>query len=530
MRFLSPFVVVAALLVLPAPALAISVDTGPPPVTTATTGFTFGWTLDEMEAYDSYECLIDTTPEPCTSTTSHTYSGAALPEGNHTFTVTGSTGGVADTENAGEWLWTIDLTAPVVTISSGPSGTVNSSSATFAFAATDVSAVTFQCSLDGGAPAACTSGQSYTGLSNGNHTFSVTGTDGAGQTGSATRTWTVAADSTAPDTTITAAPEAVNNLSSPSVAFTSNEAGATFQCSVNGGEFVGCSSPHLVAALLDGAITFQVRAVDAAGNVDPTPAAAGWTRDTVAPAAPALAVGRRAGAAQNATGATAAFQTTTALRAVWNRVPDAASSQVEYRLTRASTDPEQGKWTPWQTGAATQADTTVGTGITGCFRARSVDAAGNASAWTVKCTTVPYKATSASVKSPFRKRRASAYFAGQYVRFAGSGQTRGYLRLQLSPRGQGAAVKRVSLLATKCRRCGAVRVVVTGDGTPPVGEDSILGDRTISLRSSRTQRTRLITAVIFDDAEPSTGKRYVYVFGVGKAADRRIEGVAVSAL
>ena len=45
--------------------------------------------------------------------------------------------------------------------------------------------------------------------------------------------------------------------------------------------------------------------------------------------------------------------------------------------------------------------------------------------------------------------------------------------------------------------------MVTGDGTPPVGEDSILGDRTISLRASRTQRTRLLTAVIFDDAEPT---------------------------
>ena len=44
-----------------------------------------------------------------------------------------------------------------------------------------------------------------------------------------------------------------------------------------------CTSPHTTAALADGAHSFEVRATDAAGNVDPTPAARTFTVDTAAP-------------------------------------------------------------------------------------------------------------------------------------------------------------------------------------------------------------------------------------------------------
>ena len=407
---------------------------------------------------DNLACTIDAQSVPC-SVAQPVVSFTNLPDGPHTFEFV-DTGGAASSD---VHEWTIDTVAPTVTINSGPTGTATSGTATFTFSAPGETGATFNCSLDGAAAAPCTSPVTYNALANGNHTFSVTAVDAATNASApATRSWTALVDPTPPDTTITAAPPGINNLSGASVEFTSNEAGSTFQCSVNGGEFIVCTSPNIVSALVDGAITFQVRAVDPAGNVDPTPATAGWTRDTVAPAAPALAIGRRAGAAQNATGATGAFQTTTALRAVWNRAPDAAASEVQYRLTRAATNPDLGKWTPWQAGAATQADTTVGTGITGCFRARSVDAAGNASAWTVKCTTVPYKATSASVKSPFGKRKGSGYFAGQYVRYTGSGRGRGYLRLQLTPRGPG-------------RRAAAG--LTAGDQMPPLRLRPRRGDR-----------------------------------------------------
>ncbi|MCD6726100.1 MAG: Ig-like domain-containing protein, partial [Solirubrobacteraceae bacterium] len=85
--------------------------------------------------------------------------------------------------------FTVDTTAPTASIASGPQGTVASTSATFGLAADDASA-TFQCSLDGGAFAACASPKSYTGLADGGHTFSVRAVDAAGNVGSAaSATW-----------------------------------------------------------------------------------------------------------------------------------------------------------------------------------------------------------------------------------------------------------------------------------------------------------------------------------------------------
>src|SRR5829696_4718064 len=91
-----------------------------------------------------------------------------------------------------------DTAPPETAIDSGPSGTVSSSSADFAFSSTEPDS-TFECSLDGDAFSACSSPKSYTGLSDGSHTFSVRATDAAGNTDATpdSRTWTVAAARTA---------------------------------------------------------------------------------------------------------------------------------------------------------------------------------------------------------------------------------------------------------------------------------------------------------------------------------------------
>lgn len=54
--------------------------------------------------------------------------------------------------------------------------------------------------------------------------------------------------------------------------FRSNEPGATFQCRLDGGRFKPCKSPKRYAGLAPGKHVFEVRAVDAAGAVDPKPA------------------------------------------------------------------------------------------------------------------------------------------------------------------------------------------------------------------------------------------------------------------
>jgi hypothetical protein len=85
-----------------------------------------------------------------------------------------------------------DTTPPETTIDSGPAGSTSATSATFAFSASEPGS-TFLCSLDGSFSAPCTSGQTYTGLALGSHTFQVRATDPAGNVDAtpATRTWTV---------------------------------------------------------------------------------------------------------------------------------------------------------------------------------------------------------------------------------------------------------------------------------------------------------------------------------------------------
>ena len=67
------------------------------------------------------------------------------------------------------------------------------------------------------------------------------------------------------------------------VAFSASESGVTFDCALDLGPFGPCISPFTVAALGNGAHILWVRATDAAGNADTTPASRGFTVDTTFP-------------------------------------------------------------------------------------------------------------------------------------------------------------------------------------------------------------------------------------------------------
>jgi hypothetical protein len=110
---------------------------------------------------------------------------------------------------------------------------------------------------------------------------------GGNQVASANFTIT-AADSTPPDTTITAQPPNSSSSSSASFSFTGTDnvtpAGSlTFECKLDGGSFAACTSPQNYTGLAEGSHTFDVRAKDAANLVDPSPATYTWVVDTGTP-------------------------------------------------------------------------------------------------------------------------------------------------------------------------------------------------------------------------------------------------------
>ena len=148
----------------------------------------------------------------------------------------------------------------------------------------------FVCALDDEKAAPCASPVTYSDLAVGAHTFSVVATDLAGNAGEAViRSWTIVPppDTSPPDTSIDTAPPATTTEQSATFTFSASEEGSTFECTLDDGDFAACASPVDHVGLAIGAHTFAVRAIDAAGNVDPVPAVAQWTvlapPDTTAP-------------------------------------------------------------------------------------------------------------------------------------------------------------------------------------------------------------------------------------------------------
>jgi parallel beta-helix repeat protein len=174
-------------------------------------------------------------------------------------------------------------------ITAGPSGATSNASPSFSFASSPTGG-TFECDLDaaGGEDSwiPCTSPTTYSGLTQGTHTFRVRATV-AGTTDStpATRSFTV--DTTAPNTTITSGPSGATSSTAPSFGFSSTEAGS-FQCKLDGpgatvGTYAACTSPKAYSGLAQGSYTVSVRATDTAGNPDASPATRSFTVDTTAP-------------------------------------------------------------------------------------------------------------------------------------------------------------------------------------------------------------------------------------------------------
>ena len=225
----------------------------------------------------AHTCTLDGgTPVLCTSP----WSTGTLGEGDHTVVVRsrdfqGVLGGTDSTT------WTIDVTAPVNVQVTAPTSPSTSADADILFAAAD--ATSFACSLDGGTAAPCTSPWHLVGLGDGQHTVTVSASDGVGnaaQPGSAV--WTV--DTTAPGApTVLTGPANPTNQTTADVVLDVADPSDSFQCRLDTTTWSLCPTPLLWSGLAEGTHVLGLRAVDEAGNAGAATTLT-WVVDLTAPA------------------------------------------------------------------------------------------------------------------------------------------------------------------------------------------------------------------------------------------------------
>jgi Bacterial Ig-like domain len=119
--------------------------------------------------------------------------------------------------------------------------------------------------MDAAAFTPCASPFTAALLIDGAHVFEAVAVDSSGNIGqAASRAFTV--HTGIPLTTIAGGPPSLTNDPTPTFTFAADEP-ASFQCRMDATAFANCNSPNTTAALADGAHTFEVRAIDTAGNV-----------------------------------------------------------------------------------------------------------------------------------------------------------------------------------------------------------------------------------------------------------------------
>ena len=202
--------------------------------------------------------------------------------------------------------------------------------------------------------------------------------DAAGNPLAADKVWSFTtaaappADTTPPETTIDSGPSGPTNSASASFAFSSNETSSTFECSLDNATYSSCTSPKDYTGLAEGSHTFEVRAIDAAGNTDGTSASRSWTVDTTAPEANSLAKGF----VLNSTLGTSAIP----VQLTWSATDGGGSGIAGYQLQQSTNGGA------YQDVALSPVTTTTITpslapANTYQFQVRAQDQAGNWSAW-----------------------------------------------------------------------------------------------------------------------------------------------------
>lgn len=163
----------------------VTLTAKPAPMYNSTSG-SVSFTANEPS---TFTCSLDGgNAVSCTSPWTFT----SLAEGSHTLAIT-ATNTAGLTSGSVSHSWTIDTTPPETVFTGQPANPATSLPYTFSFIASEPGS-TFECTLDGGTYAVCTTPYSLTNLSNGIHVLQVRAKDPIGNYDitAASYTWTVA--------------------------------------------------------------------------------------------------------------------------------------------------------------------------------------------------------------------------------------------------------------------------------------------------------------------------------------------------
>ena len=230
----------------------------------------FTWTAKDPVGLSKVVCSLDNQDLGSCPDSSKTLTG--LTEGDHKFQVTATD--VAGNSSTLTSSWSVDLTAPVITISSGQDKWTTQKVATFAFDAKDASGIAgFECRLDSAGFAPCVSPLNLTGILAGSHAFAVRARDKAGNL-SEPSIYSWGTDYSAPLIRIVSAPATAVLGAAASIKYEVADEGSGLNSVI-----CGLTSPTntlapcdaVATAQLDqlnqlGAYVFEIRATDNVGN------------------------------------------------------------------------------------------------------------------------------------------------------------------------------------------------------------------------------------------------------------------------
>ena len=507
----------------------------------------------------SFLCTVDNNPQVgCGST----FLVQGLAEGAHSITVQADpvTCDPAACPTQVSYSWTEDFTPPDTSLTGQPPALTNSTTAQFTFKSSDPTA-TFRCSLNGASPSPCSSPVTYSGLSAATRKFAVYAVDQAGNitVPAQQATWTV--DLTPPTTTIASGPTGYDLTATPTFTFTSSKPNSTFECALDGGAFSACPASDTLPVTADGQHTLAVRATDAAGNTDPSPATRTWTIDVTGPAAPVLTIthntpglitkrpptgtvhhraGDRASAAAVGPGGpgpvSEPFLTTPLALITWH---PADANTVGVTVSELGPGPA----TVVSTALSASLPRTLPYGAQTCYQAVAVDAAGVQSKPTTACVAVPYPASglqgdylsgSSSYDDGSNAHSSTLVtdtqaFGGSYLRLDQGGKLK-YLLAECAYFGPWGGCgydhnRLVVVVATTCRSCGSISIQVDGfsgldDQGMPTGADTTF-THTLNLHSSALHHKQLFVMAM--PASDATDETYLHVVRV--TGTPRIEGL-----